>query len=507
MKKAAKKVLSLRKKFLPLPLCLILFIVFVLRIPNLFEPYWYGDEAIYMAVGEGLRQGLLLYRDIFDHKPPAIYLLAALAGSIIWFKFILIVWHQVTLVIFWKFAERLLEKSSILEKDMKKAVFISTFFFAILTTLPTLEGNLVNSEVLMAGPTLLGFYLLWKDKLTIKQLILSGLVFSIAFLLKVPAIFDILGLFTFWGLISIWNIKKIALTIKDVFFVSLGILIPIILMTLYFWQKDAMTFYLQGFIGQNVSYVGSWATPKVGGESGGLVFRAEVLAGVLLILLLIKKFFDRTTLFLSIWFAFSIFAMLLSGRPYPHYVIQAIAPLSLIIANLIFGSHRYRFMPLPVVGLFLGSLIFYNFYYYPVHSYYKNFINFSLGKTTQVEYINNFDSRMGQTYEAAKYIVEHTNPKERMFIWGTEPELYALSRHVPPGRYITSFHIIDFYGEEETLKSLKDNPPKYILVSKNEKRTLTGFDKFLQENYLYIETIGHLQVWRKVHPAITKAMF
>ena len=56
--------------FLHLPdipgwLLAILSSVFLLRIPSFFEPYYYGDEMIYMTLGQGVRQGLTLYKE-FD---------------------------------------------------------------------------------------------------------------------------------------------------------------------------------------------------------------------------------------------------------------------------------------------------------------------------------------------------------------------------------------------------------------------------------------------------------
>src|SRR3989344_3742093 len=53
----------------------------VLRITSWFEPYWYGDEGIYLVLGQALRRGLVFYRDIHDNKPPLLYLLAAVAGG------------------------------------------------------------------------------------------------------------------------------------------------------------------------------------------------------------------------------------------------------------------------------------------------------------------------------------------------------------------------------------------------------------------------------------------
>src|SRR3990167_6749540 len=55
-------------------LTLILFVIFLFRLPSLFEPYWYGDEGIFAAVAANLNQGGVLYQTAWDNKPPMIYL-------------------------------------------------------------------------------------------------------------------------------------------------------------------------------------------------------------------------------------------------------------------------------------------------------------------------------------------------------------------------------------------------------------------------------------------------
>ena len=42
----------------------------ILRLPSLFEPYWYADEGIYLTIGNALRRGEILYSQIHDNKPP-----------------------------------------------------------------------------------------------------------------------------------------------------------------------------------------------------------------------------------------------------------------------------------------------------------------------------------------------------------------------------------------------------------------------------------------------------
>src|SRR5260221_14719740 len=80
-------------------LIMILCLVAIMRLPTLMEPYWYGDEGIYLTLGTGIRHGLTLYRDIHDNKPPVIYLIAAISGTLFWFRFILLIWNAATIAV------------------------------------------------------------------------------------------------------------------------------------------------------------------------------------------------------------------------------------------------------------------------------------------------------------------------------------------------------------------------------------------------------------------------
>src|SRR3990167_6055899 len=60
---------------------IILGVVVFLRVPSLFEPYWYGDEGIYLTIGRAMRGGMELYKEVHDNKPPLLYVVAAIAGG------------------------------------------------------------------------------------------------------------------------------------------------------------------------------------------------------------------------------------------------------------------------------------------------------------------------------------------------------------------------------------------------------------------------------------------
>jgi hypothetical protein len=58
--------------------------VLLLGIMRLPEPLW-GDQALFLVGGEAIHAGALLYRDFWDLKPPGIYGLYTLAGSLFGF--------------------------------------------------------------------------------------------------------------------------------------------------------------------------------------------------------------------------------------------------------------------------------------------------------------------------------------------------------------------------------------------------------------------------------------
>ena len=114
-------------KFLLLIIALLLF----LRLPSLFEPYWYGDEGIYLTIGHALNKGLVLYRQIHDNKPPTLYYLAALSQTVFGFRLLLLIWMIPTIYIFHLLSKKLF--SPLLSK-------LSTIIFLIFSSIPLIEG-------------------------------------------------------------------------------------------------------------------------------------------------------------------------------------------------------------------------------------------------------------------------------------------------------------------------------------------------------------------------------
>ena len=296
---------------------------FLLRLPSLFEPYWYGDEGIYLALGQALRHGLLLFQQIHDNKPPTLYYLAALAQTVFGFRLLLFLVMIPTIYFFYRLAKNFLSPS--LAK-------YSTLLFLVLTSIPLLEGNIANAEVFMLLPTILAVYIFYKyssfSGLPAKALVSIGLLLGFAFTIKVPVAFEAVFL-------GLWLLIFQKSKIKNLFIFSLSFLVPIFTYLVYFAIRGALQPFLFAALLQNFGYLSSWSTgsQQAAVASGGLFGR-----GIILLIIWAFSFFlyhrqiiSKNLFFLSAWFAAALFGALLSGRPYPHYLIQVLPPLCLLL--------------------------------------------------------------------------------------------------------------------------------------------------------------------------------
>ncbi|KKS33209.1 MAG: hypothetical protein UU93_C0001G0040 [Candidatus Amesbacteria bacterium GW2011_GWA2_42_12] len=450
-------------------------IVSILRIPSLFEPYWYGDEAIYLTIGQALRKGEWLYRDIFDHKPPIIYWLsAAVDGNLFWFKLLGIVICILTIIGFYQLLKRL---------NISK-IGVHLLVFGLLITLPTIEGNIVNAELLFLLPVVWAFFLGIKPTNS-KNVLLAGILFGLATLIKVPAIFEAAALGGYW-LIS--RQKGI---FKNGVLLALGIIIPIAASFGYFYTQGLAQDYLKYAWTYNLSYTATWKSNSV---FDNLWVKFIIVLAIFVFSWWKSRKLSEVARLVSVWIPISLFAAMLSNRPYPHYLIQAATGVSLATV-LIWKSKREKLW-----GIFLGLLLMvtiwhYKFGFYPTFPYYSNFISFVTKTESKDEYFRRFDTTLIFDYKIAEIIAKDTNKYDRIFVWGDRPTIYALSRRSPIGHYTTKFHIQSLHTEDETISAIATGRVKYI-VTMGEENKLPGLWEILLSKYMKVWENGDEKVYK-----------
>jgi len=477
----------LDKKYRFLLVVSLLFLL--LRLPSLFEPYWYGDEGIYLVLGQALRKGLVLYRQIHDNKPPSLYYLAALAQSVFGFRLFLAISMGFSTVIFHKLSLKLFS-----EKFSK----IATIIFVVLTSIPLIEGNIANAEIFMVLPTLAGIYYFFYSKSPLRYLV-SGLLLGLAFTFKVPVAVEF-ALLCAWILAFNFDPFKIKFILLSWVALVVGFIIPIaFFFGLSILQKAGNEFLFSALL-QNFGYLSSWSTGSHSGSatSGGLVYRAGlmVISWLLLYFLYLKKYLSKNVLFVLTWFCATLFGALLSTRPYPHYLIQLAPPLVLMVTLLFSHVSKTTEKGLALILIFgLGFyLVKYKFYYYPVISYYQNFYThiFSLNSA---EYRNYFGPRVDDTYKISEYIKNTTTEKDDIFIWGDEPYIYALSNRLPVGKYTVAYHVADFNQYESTYNQLIVQFPKTVIYYPQPGRPFPDLDRYLILYYSPATAFGDATIY------------
>ena len=473
------------KKHLPNWLVLLLFFTIIIRIPTLFMPYTYGDEMIYLTLGEGIRQGLTLYKDIHDNKLPLIYILAAITGSLFWFKFLLLLANIASIYLFYKLTEKLFPKKNSLHK-------ISTLIFIILTNLPLLEGNIVNSEILMLLPTLSAILIILQKDLTYRKTFIAGLIFSLAPLLKIPAIFDIPAIIIIWFISQKnINLKETKKTIIKSFLFLLGVTLPILATIIWYFSKGAMLAYTKAAFLENMGYLSSWRGLSKSQvpffvKNGPLLIRFIILSISLTVLILLRKKLNKSFVFVTSWLFLTLFSATLSERPYPHYLVQTIPAISILFALLFTEKSSLQTLSIIPLTIFFFVPFYFKFWYYPSLPFYKNFIMFLTGKIDKKTYINNFDRNADRNYKIAKIIQESTSKKDRIFVWEDSSQIYALSKRLPPIKYVAGYHIKDFSDKKSLINNLNQNKPKLIIILP-ESEPLPELERFAEENYLEIK--------------------
>ena len=464
----------------------IVVLFFLLRLPSLFEPYWYDDEGIYLTIGQALNRGVKLYSQIHDNKPPLLYLMAAFSKTVFGFRLLLFFIMIPTVYLFFKLTKKFLS-----EKLSKIAVII----FIILSSIPLIEGNIANAEIFMLLPTLLAFLVFLNAHQPLHYLF-SGLLLGLTFMIEAPAAVEF-AVIVFWALTQSFNWK----TIKNCLILLCGFLIPLIFSSIYFFISGGFNYLIYASVLQNFGYLSSWSTGSQTSSAlkGELPLRLISLLFLLVLGYLLKIFkkIDHKLFLIISWFAFSLFGALLSGRPYPHYLIEIIPPLSILIAHLL--SKNKKSVKLIIIIYFIVlavAIIKYKFYFYRTILYYSNFYSYITNHKLKTDFDNYFGWQVSENYRISEFLKNNTKPNDKIFIWGDRASIYALSNRLPVGRFTTAYHIIDFNGYSETIEKFKIDLPKVIIYYNMPGRKFPGLDLLIEKYYYLSAQIGDALIFQ-----------
>ncbi len=455
----------------------LLFSFFLLRLPSLFEPYWYGDEGIYETIGLALTKGRVLYTQIWDNKPPLLYFTYALVHSNQFLvRSLALGVGLVTVITFYILAKKLFAS--------RMTAGIAAGVFALLFGIPAFEGNIANAENFMLFPIILAGFFVFSMRssrsksLNNRQLLIAGVLLGIAFLYKIVAVFDFAAFFTFLVIATFeekLTLKAILAYIKK-FWQPFAIFIfcfltPFLISILYFVLVGGLGEYIHAVFQSTVGYVGyknAFIIPQ-----GLLISKVVILALFILMLFVKRQKISPHILFIFLWTGFSLFNCFFSQRPYTHYLLVLLPSFSLLVGELI-KKRKTALIPYIAIVLVISFTTIKYFDHWSVKgtiNYYKNFINFVRNEKSINDYNSFFDKKTVRDREIVNYINSHKKSSSSLFVWGNTAQLYPQTGTLPPGRFTVAYHISGITSyEEETRKAIIKNPPHYIVIMDDVSR-------------------------------------
>jgi len=347
------------------------------RLPTFFRPHWNFDEGVYLTVAQDLNSGFELYAQTWDHKPPLIYwfysLLLRITQNQYWIfpvaNFVLAV---ISFALFFQISKFFLNKTW--QQKLSSIILLLAFSFGAIETF------VLNGENLFLPLVLLGFYFLLQTDtffqqnsskqskfLLILNLILVGVFFALASLTKIHALVEIIGFSFGFLLLRIilphlqnnqlnWQLFQkfllLFLPISVFIFIWMGVLLNFSLKGNLQIALDSIFFYNSSYVDENskdFAYV--LAVPLHNGAAEELdqkgITHLELRIFSLIIFSLVFTWISwsfKTTskkLLSGFWALFNLFAVLLSGRNYSHYLVQALPIIALSLGILLDLSQEF----------------------------------------------------------------------------------------------------------------------------------------------------------------------
>ena len=395
----------------------------VCRVPSFFEPHWYTDEAGYATTARDILRGAPLYTQAWTNKPPihlwTVALFIRLFGaSEAGLHALTFVTGLIALLGVAVLARRLLSPGR---------AALGTGLFALAIGLPVFQAQLAVPESLLIAPVT------WAAVIVLTRLVVSDGRDQ-----PMPA--------WAWSLVA-GALMGLALGIQQTVLADMAVF-SIVIALLPGVSRRVLPAYLLAFL----AVVASWLAPAVlvagvpavafalvGFYQGYIAFSApdsalaiglRLLGPVLaLIGTLMVRRDSKTSWALWLWACADLAVAAIANRPYPHYLVPALAPTILAVVSIrgVRFPIRWRIAPLAaaviltaplaVVAAGLDSKTLNAYAAWPAAQ---------LGKH-QTEWSLNLEKRSPADEATAAWIRDHGLSQSTAVIWSSSAWLYLLA--------------------------------------------------------------------------------
>jgi hypothetical protein len=397
-----------------------LFTYVLCRVPSFFEPHWYTDEAGYVTTARAVLRGMPLYLQAWTNKPPLHIWAAALplilfgpreAGlHALTFVSGLLAWLALAIL-----AHRLLSP---------RRALIATIAFGLAIGLPLFQAALLVPESLLIAPTT------WAGLIVLTRLmpasekpagswtfaLLAGALMGIAVGLQQTALADAVVFAFVIGLVPGVSRRALPAYLLAFLGVVAGWLVPAVVVA----SVPAVAFALVGFYQGYVAF---------SAPDSALGFGLRVIGPALALAATFLARRDPKAMWpLWLWACADLAVSAIANRPYPHFLVPALAPTILALVSIrgLRLPIRWRVAPLAAAFTVTGSLALVAGTDFNALQAYAAWPAAQLGKH-RTEWSAKLDVRSPADEATAAWIRDHGLSQSTAVVWSSSAWLYLLA--------------------------------------------------------------------------------
>lgn len=481
-----------------------LFLSFLFRFWSFFCSVIDHDESLYILVADSWNNGLLPYVEVWDNKPPGIFVLFSLAmfvfgDSVQAIRILGCVAVAITSYL-------LYEIGNFIGENEKKIGLLAGIFYLVFSL--NNYGIASNAEILFAPFVTLAFYLFFRaTEYSGFNSFVIGLFMGCAMQIKYVVIMDFFALLLIGGIHLFLNQKKKLL--KFYVFLCMGFIVPFIVTTLYFLILGYFNEYIYATWTANQKYIAISdfyfrnLLPSVIEQiyNNFILYLCLFLSPIYLKSSnIFSKKEKRNLVYLISWFCLTFIATLLSKRFIAHYYLQLLPPLCLIssciVIKTVYRQSAKNIIKHHLILILLLSL----FLVQTVYPHIQKSINFVKNR-----YILKQGDWGDQEAVVANYIKEKINRSQYIYIANYQVIIYYLVGAKLPTKYVFPSHLIRYYssitGIEpiQELDRIMNKKPIYVILDIDKKinedyaKALYGY---LRKDYILEKSIESVQLYR-----------
>ncbi len=486
------------RRSLTVPLVLLL----LLRLPSLFEPHWYSDEAGYATTAWLMAHGKVLFLTTWNNKPPLLFWLYQLALGIfgpreLGLHLLSTATEVSALVGTWRLASQYLSP---------RRVWIATLVTAFLIATPMLNGDLALPENLLIGFTIWGMVAMTAalrapgPRRALLPAAVSGVLFACGCLIQQTVLADlavalllmlVAGRRAWWpGLVMVASAAVVVVAVLAPFVAAAGL-------------HNVVYFLVTGYS----SYTSYSFHPSLWS------LLPRLLAGVLLVAgVFLARRWPTERLLPLVWLATLLLCYVIPNRAYAHFLLPAVPAAALLVARV--GRpdwrrwrSRARLAGAPLLGSVLvvsclwvalfgsgvssGSL----FTLKLTGEYYPAFVGWLTGDVSETSYVMVYDPRALEEHEAVTWIRQNHLAGSTAVIWSPDAWAYLLGRLEPILPEPTIYMNSSLLGTNALLQRISRERPVVVLVTSDSYTQYGHIVPLLRRDYTEVQASTNGELW------------